>query len=73
MTTPSTQKNYAFILTTRARYDRVSYVRVLKHKSHHPQDGYQIAYNKIGKKGELKAVTEFIPDKWIVHMHKYAS
>lgn len=69
--TTTVKKNYAMILTTRARYDRVSYIRVLRSDSHHRDNGYQVTYTKIGEKGTVKTVTEFIPDKWIVHMHKY--
>ncbi len=64
---------YAFILTKRTRYDRVSYVRVLRSETHQSANGYQITYNKIGDKGKVKIVTEFIPDKWIVHMYEYQS
>ncbi len=74
MISVSTQKNFAFILTKRARYDRVSYVRVLRSVLlNNKRDGYQIAYNKIDKKGSVKTITEFIPDEWIVHMYQYAS
>ncbi len=66
-----TKKNYASILTERARYDRVEYTRVLRSQSHHTDNGYQIVYNKIGDKGKVRVVTEFIPDKWIVEMRKY--
>ncbi len=66
------KKKYAMILTTRARYDRVSYVRVKRSKSHHTDNGFQVTYPKIGKKNEVRMVTEFIPDKWIVEMRKYA-
>ena len=69
-------KTYAFILTNRARYDRVSYVRVLKDLDHGFRStcyGYQISYTKILDKGRTKEVTEFIPDKWIVRFRKYKS
>ena len=64
------KKNYAMILTTRARYDHVSYVHVKRSESHHTDNGYQVTYPKIGKKNEVRMVTEFIPDKWIVEMRK---
>ncbi len=66
------QKNYASILTNRARYDRVEYTRVLKDPDRgRATNGYQIVYNKIGDKGKVRVVTEFILDKWIVKMRKY--
>ena len=68
------KKNYAMIRTTRARYDRVSYVRVLKDLDRGiKSNGFLVTYPKVGKKNEVKIVTEFIPDKWIVEMRMYAS
>ncbi len=68
------KKNYAMILTTRARYDRVSYVRVKRDLDRGiTSNGYQVTYPKIGKKNEVKMVTEFIPDKWIVEIRKLVS
>ncbi len=68
------EKTYASILTNRARYDRVSYVRVLKDLDRgFRSNGYLISYTKILDKGRTKEVTEFIPDKWIVRFRKYKS
>ena len=67
-------KTYAYILTDQARYDRVSYVRVLKDLDRgFRSNGYLISYTKILDKGRTKEVTEFIPDKWIVRFRKYKS
>lgn len=68
------EKQFALIVTTRARYDRVSYTRVLKDLDKGVREnGYSVTYTKILDKGKTKKVVEFIPDKWIVQFRKYQS